>query len=103
MKGAISLGMAPFLFLGGLFLCHLFVADLCPAFVGELVVIAQGCLDFVERFALRDHLFYLRASCLGIGDSLLDVSLGLDVAVSGDEDVGVKRDDAFRGRDPALG
>ena len=86
-----------------LFLCQLFVTDLGPALVVELVVVAYGCFDLVERFALCDHFFYLSAAGFCVGDSLLDVGFGLDVAVAGDEGVGVEGDDSFGCGDPAFG
>ncbi len=74
-----------------------------PALVVELVGVAYGCFDLVERFALRDQLFDLGAAGFCVGDSLLDVGFGLDVAVAGDEGVGVEGGDSFGGGDPAFG
>jgi len=45
----------------------------------------------------------LIASGYGISNFLFDIGFGLDVAVAGDEDVGVEGDDAFGCGDPALG
>ena len=66
-----------------LLLCQLFVADLGPALVVELVVVAHGGFDLVEGFTLGDEFFDLSAACFCVGDSLLDVGFGLDVAVAG--------------------
>ena len=46
---------------------------------------------------------YLVASGDCVGEPLLDVGFGLDVAVAGDVGVGVEGDDAFGGGDPAIG
>src|ERR1700733_14455545 len=86
-----------------LFFGQFFVADLGPVFVVELVVVADGGFDVVEGLALRDHLFYLIAAGLCVGDSFLDVGFGLDVAVSGNEGAGVEGGDTFGGFDPAFG
>ena len=88
---------------GDLSLGQLFVTDLRPALVVELVVIANGRFDLLKGFVLCHKLFYLGASGFGIGDSFLDVGLCLDGAVAGDEGVGIEGDDSFCGGDPAFG
>jgi hypothetical protein len=74
-----------------------------PALVVELVVVADGCLDFIEGFALRYKLLDLSPTGFCVSDSLLDIGFGDDVAVARDEGVGVQGGNSFCRFDPALG
>ena len=76
---------------------QLFITDLRPTLVVEFVIVADGGFDFFKGFILGYQFFYLRTPSFCVGDSLLDICFGLDVAVARDEGVGIEGDDSFRG------
>src|SRR5579864_2201397 len=63
--------------------------------------LTEGLLHFIQSFALGNEFLNLRAPCFRIRESLLEVGSCLQISVTGNETVGVERQNSLHCFNPA--